>query len=234
MLRPDQNNEMEDGEPSSGHHRDLSVVDFSNVPSFRRVEAKTGDALRKCSTKSVPFGVLSCTEAVDADADADVTDVKLRSVSTVELRQLHSNSKPKPKTAPRERKRGRFSAHRCDNNRLYIQTDNPFLVVKRKEINNDGDDDNDDDGDGSGGVDQPEAEQLDTDQVLKILTPIKLEQKKTRSVSQSILTQKIKSREDFPRRLVRQRSNTIIGHLPVLERVEDQAEGCRTIYQLFI
>ena len=125
MLRPDQNNEMEDGEPSSGHHRDLSVVDFSNIPSFRRVEAKTGDALRKCSTKSVPFGAVSCTDAVDADAAAfefetenenDAEGEKTRKIFCASLRQqsvVHSDGQPVPRCQEeRDQQRWRWRRQR--------------------------------------------------------------------------------------------------------------------------
>jgi hypothetical protein len=98
---------------------------------------------------------------------------------------------------------------------LYIQTDNPFIVVKRKEIINDDADDDEDTG-------EAEAGQLDTDQLPTLSIQPKLDPKKVRSISQSVLTNKIKSREALPRQLVRQRSNTIIGHLPVFKRVEDK------------
>lgn len=73
---------------------------------------------------AAPFGAASASDVAR----------KPRSFSTVEQLLLHSNLKSK--TTPRERKRGKISVRRCSHSRLYIQTDNPFVVVKRKEVIN--------------------------------------------------------------------------------------------------
>ncbi len=53
----------------------------------------------------------------------------------------------------------------------------------------------------------------------------KPDKKKTRSISQSNLRNATKLRQDFPRHLVRQRSNTIIGPLPVLVRADEDGDS---------
>jgi hypothetical protein len=115
------------------------------------------------------------------------------------------NSVVAPKVKVRERKSGQY----------YLQTDNPFVVVKlgencksRTDLNNN--------------YNNKSSEEITSERLFKT------SRKKNRSVSQANL--KI-ANTDFPRILCRQKSKSVIGPLPIISLarpVEDQQEGENT------
>jgi hypothetical protein len=199
-----------------------STHSIQDVGQTDRQKSSTTTENRKMSTKSAPFAIspsLTCGS-------------KPRSFSTSE-QQSTSTVQQSLKLKVRERKRGKVSI----NNRIYIQTDNPFLVVRRKElsfseVNNDNNNSISSSNSSSSSClnnnndqNKEEEEKLDVVNELKAESrnPYLPTSKKNRSISQSNLCQ-VKVKQDFPKRLVRQRSNTIIGRLPVFSRDEDEED----------
>ena len=127
--------------------------------------------------------------------------------------------------------------------RQYIQTDNPFVVVKRREnsfsdVNNNSNSNNNIASNSNNSNSQEEEEEEEKkigviSELRSELSPSKgVIRDKTRSHSQANLTP-IKIRTgDFPKRLVRQRSNTIIGRLPVFHEDEEDERLVGDDYEL--
>ena len=193
------------------------VVQIDRQNSLAKIDS------RKMSTKSAPFAV----------SHSLAGGTKPRSFSTSEEQQQSMSTL---KVNARERKRGKVSI----NNRIYIQTDNPFLVVRRKEfsfseINNNNNNSNNNSNSNSKSnscisINNNNFQNEEDEEKLDVVNELKEERKlylnnskKTRSISQSNLSQ-VKLKQDFPKRLVRQRSNTIIGRLPVFSRAEDEED----------